>query len=471
MQITMNKISRKGIYLLTTGLVLVLLTACSSDDDSYYVPGSENFTRDMFVGEWFEPAGEGTYNVGFYQEDGSLPFTTISATKSNWEYSNSDGYWDFSDGKLTVITDHSNAGLLNTNTKAVYRAIKLTKYEIQVSSLDLDNIAGDYRIVDTYQMNVGESRQAIINDNEFVPQEYSSMSYHIASVDNNGKIEARHLGTTYILIKSSIGTAVIRVVVNDSENVFNDALQSMGMPVQTITKEYGQTYAEAEDEDDNRKTIRRYFLPDEKVRYIKMRLDTDGYVEYIEQYFSNNITSDEVRESLNRKYDFQYSEDDGNGRIDWYIASWQCRKVAVGYSEIDHNLFMYFLSSGNDLEKYDRFFYEVMNTNASLWLVAYYMGYTLTYEDYVNNSFIISEYYPFKFVEVVADEQGYVNRANLYFADGITFQDVEYYVKRYYLPTMSAHIYISPEATYHLGYSEDNDGYLQFFQYDKRKTK
>lgn len=465
----MNNIYRKGRCLLTAAAATVLLAACSSDDDSFNVPGAENFSREMIVGEWFEPAGEGLFGISYYKADGSITSTYVRASKKEWMYLTWSGYWEFSDGILTSVTDVNHSGLMSYNTKGVTKTIKLTKYEFEGSSLDAELLSGGYRIVDTYQMNVGETRMAIINDSEFVPQEYTSVSYHVASVNDDGTIEARHLGTTYIMIKSSIGTAVIRVVVNDNANDFNDALQSLGLSVQSITKEYGQIYIERTQEDGS--TIRHYYLPDDKVMDIRMQMDADGYVNVVEQFFSLNITSDEVRESLNRKYDFLYSEDKGDGRIDWYTTSWQCRKVAIGYLENSHQTLMYFLDSENNLKQYDNFFSEIMNRKAPLWMVAYIFDYSLTPEDNANKSFITSAPYPFKYVMVYADDQGNVNRARLYFDDNITFQDVEYYIKRYYLPTSYPDLYVNSIYTYFLGYLEDEDGYLKYLQYDKMTTE
>lgn len=464
----MNSIFTKGMCLLAAGLAFILLIACSSDDETDTIPGSENFTRDMIVGEWFQPAGDGAYTIGCYNEDGSLNSCMIYATNKEWVYTKNKGNWDFSDGLLTVVSTISHSGILNTTAKAVYRPIKLTKYELQESSLDVDLVSESYRIVDTYQMNVGETRKVIIDDNDFVPQEYSTVSYHVASVESDGIVEARHLGTTYILIKSSIGTAVIRIVVNDSANDFNDALQSMGLPIQAITKEYGQKYTEITLEDG--KNARLYHLADEKVMELVMYMDTDGYVESVEQRFSNSITPNEVRASLNRKYDFLYSKVDGDRRVDWYETTWQCRKVTVSYSEKMHQINMFFLETDNNLQIYDSFFSEVMNMNASLWVVAYVMEYTLTYQDYLYNSFVMSAPYPFKFVEVAADENGYVNRVNLYFDNNITFKDVKNYITHFYLPTTEPDVFFSPNYAYYLAYSENEDGYLEFFQYDKRKS-
>lgn len=466
----MNTIYRKGICLLTAGIASFLLTACSSDDDRFHVPGAENFTRDMIVGEWFEPAGDGAYGVGEYRADGTLTSTLVHATGLDWMHSTDEGYWEYSDGLLTVVTNISHAGVLSTNTKAVYQVVKLTKYDIEDSGLDMDLISGGHRIVDTYRMNVGETRQAIVNDSEFKPQEYSSVSYHVAGVDDEGTIEARHLGTTYILIKSSIGTAVIRVVVSDSDNDFNDALPSLGVPVQTISKEYGQLYVELDREDGTK--VRRYYLADEKVTNIRMILDSDGYVKEVYQYFSNYITPDEVRASLNRKYDFQYSDVDSNGeRVDWYIANWQCRMVAVGYFEKSHEMKLYFLSNDDNLQLYDNFFSRVMINNITLWEVAYNMDYYLTDDDYARGSFLAPIYdYPFRMVEASTDEQGYVNKVYLYFEDKISVENVEYYLKRYYLPTNVPYIYFSTDYSYYIAYSADEDGYLNFLQYSKRNT-
>ena len=461
----MNNIYKKGVCLLTAGLAFFLLTACSSDNDSYDVPGMGNITRDMIVGEWYEPNGEGSYGIGNYKADGSMTSTTINATKNIWSYSTNNGYWDFSDGVLTVVTNGDNAGLLNTNTKGISRIIKLTKYEIQDSDLDMDLISGGYRIVDTYQMNVGESRQAIVNDSEFVPQEYSTVNYHVASVDNEGNIEARHLGTTYILIKSSIGTAVIRVVVNDSANDFDDALQILGMPLKSVTKEYGKLYIERTHDNDT--TVRVYNLADEKVMQMKLITDTAGYVYRIEQSLSNNITPDVVRASFNRKYKY-HSTSDG---IDWYTTQWQFRMVGVGYVEEEHKAILYFIEGKNDLEAYDDFFNQVMNMNATIGLVAYSLGYTMTSQDYYNKAFEMEADYPFTKLVVWANEQWYVDKARLYFDDYITFQDIEFFLKRFYLPTPYSDLYINSLYTYFIGYVAGEDGYLQYLQYDKVKTE
>lgn len=461
-----NNVLRKGKYLLTAMLLVTLLGACSSDDDGNNVPGSENFTRDMIVGEWFEPAGEGAYGIGCYKEDGTMTSTMIRATKRDWLYTTSDGYWEFSGGRLSVVTTVNHMGILNSDSKGVYQPVKLTKYELQMSSLDMDHISGGYRIVDTYQLNVGESRQVVFNDRDFVPQSYSSVCYHIASVDDEGNIEARHLGTTYILVKSSTDTAVIRIVVSDSENSFNDALQSMDQSIQDITKEYGQVYIEQVQEDE--KPVRLYYLPDEKVMSIRFTVDTNGYVEYVEQFFTSNITSDEVREELARKYDYQQTDDTEDGRIDWYITSWHCRKVAVGYWERAHQVFMYFMDENKNLEEYDNLFNQVMNNRISLGTLAYVFDYTLTAEDYAQRSFLLSiPDYPFKYVKVSADRQGYVNDVKLYFDDKITVSDIEYFVKRYYYPTSSPNIYVSTMYTYFLAYLEGDDGYLKYLQYQK----
>lgn len=461
----MNSIFRKGMGLLTAGMAFVLLAACSSDNDSYGVPGIGNITRDMIVGEWYEPNGEGSYGVGEYKSDGTMISTTIYATKDQWLYTNNNGYWEFSDGLLTVVTNGDNSGLLNTNIKGVTRIIKLTKYEIEDSSIDMDYIEGAYRIVDTYRMNVGESRQVIVNDGDFVPQEYSTVNFHVASVDNEGNIEARHLGTTYILITSSIGTAVIRVVVNDSANDFDDTLQILGLPLKSVTKEYGQIYIERTQDDGI--TVRRYNLADEKVMQMKVITDTAGYVDRIEQFLSNYITPDEVRASFNRKYKY-HSTSDG---IDWYTTRWQFRMVAVGYEEEGHKTILYFMDGKNDLEAYDDFFNQVMNMNATIGLVADSMGYTLTTQDYYFRAFETDASYPFTKVVVWADEQGYVDKVRLYFDDYITFQDVEFFLKRFYLPTSYTNLYLNSEYTYFLGYEEGEDGYLKYFQYDKIKTE
>ena len=462
----MNSIYKKGVCLLMAGLAFILLTACSSDDESYHVPGAENFTRDMFVGEWFEPAGEGNYGIGHYHADGSLTTTSIHATKSEWDYSVSEGYWEFSDGILTVVSNVKHEGILNTTTKGVYQIQKLPKYELWGSSLDMDLTTGGYRIVDTYQMNVGEKRQVIINDSEFRPQEYSSVNHHVASVDDEGTIEARHLGTTFILIKSSIGTAVIRVVVNDSANDFNDALQSLGMPIQTITKEYGQIYLEKTQENGN--IIRHYYLPDDKVMNIRFQTDADGYVNIIQQYFSNFITPDEVRASLSRKYDFQRSAvDEEEGPYSVYTTTWQCRKVNILYFENPHQILISFENGDNNLAKYDDFFSYILNRNFTLSEVADMMNYTLTDADKSRFWFTPRAPYPFYRVDVMSNPQGYVYRAILYFDDHVTFHDTEYYINRYYYPTSRQDTFVSLQYSYVLQYQESEDGYLQFFLYNK----
>ena len=462
----MNSIYNIGTRLFTAALAFVLLAACSSDDDGYRVPGAENFTRDMIIGEWYQPVGEGNYGIGHYMADGTLTSTNILSSKGGWSYSVSEGYWEYADGILTYVMYAPNAGLLNTTTKAEEQIIKLTKYEVQSSSLSMDLISGGYRIVDTYQMNVGDKRQAIVNDSEFVPQEYSTVNYHVAGVDDDGTIEARHLGTTFILVKSSIGTAAIRVVVNDSANAFDEVLQVLGMPLRDVTKEYGTTYIERVKEDGT--TVRHYNLPDDKVMDIRLETDADGYVNIIQQFFSNNITTDEVIAALSSKYDFQCSDvDDSEGPYTVFTTTWQCRRVNVLYFEKPHQLLVAFQNGHNYLAEYDDFFNNILNGNFTLSEVADRMGYTLTDADKRNNAFATLAPYPFKRVDVIANSRGYVYSAELYFANYITFHDTEYYINRYYYPTSRQDTFVSLQYSYVLQYQESEDGYLQFFLYTK----
>jgi len=132
---------------------------------------------------------------------------------------------------------------------------------------------------------------------------------------------------------------------------------------------------------------------------------------------------------------------------------------------------LYFLSNDDNLQLYDDFFSRVMINNITLWVVAYYMDYTLTDDDYARGSFLAPIYdYPFRMVEASTDEQGYVNKVYLYFEDKISVENVEYYLKRYYLPTNVPYIYISTDYSYYIAYSVDEDGYLNFLQYSKRNT-
>lgn len=462
----MNSIYKIGVRLMAVVVAMTFMAACSSDDDGYSVPGAEHFTRDMIIGEWYQPVGEGNYGIGHYMADGTLTSTNVIATKSGWSYSVSEGYWDYSDGIVSYVMNSQSIGLLNTTTKADEQIIKLTKYELQSSSLNMDLVSGGYRIVDTYQMNVGETRQAIINDSEFKPQEYSSVSYHVAGVDDEGTIEARHLGTTYILVKSSIGTAVIRVVVNDSANAFDEVLQILGLPLKAITKEYGTTYIEKVKEDGT--VVRHYNLPDDKVMDIRLETDAGGYVNIIQQFFSNNITPDEVRAALSRKYDFQGSAvDESEGPYSVYTTTWQCRRVNVLYFEKPHQLLVAFQDGHNYLAKYDDFFNYILNRNFTLSEVADMMNYTLTDADKSRFGFTTRAPYPFYRVDVMSNPQGYVYSAKLYFDDHVTFHDTEYYINRYYYPTSYQDTFFSLQYSYVLQYQESEDGYLQFFLYTK----
>ena len=108
----------------------------------------------------------------------------------------------------------------------------------------------------------------------------------------------------------------------------------------------------------------------------------------------------------------------------------------------------------NDLEAYDDFFNQVMNMNATIGLVAYSLGYTMTSQDEENKWFVTDANYPFTKVVVWASDQGYVDKVRLYFDDNITFQDIEFYLKRFYMPTSSPYLYFNSLYTYFLGYIE-----------------
>lgn len=317
-------------------LPLICLTGCQEEDNSEY--------RDSIVGEWFYDISDNNQTVL-----GTEEFTSDGKFKE-WSTIIGPAYYvnQTVEGRYTC----------DENIKIVYS----TKYEptqfvdiIRINSIDHYNFnvyietASAYRsfhrIIDTYSMNVGESRACNINDAAFNATGYISCDEKIASVDNSGNIRALKRGTTFIRMISSIGEAVIRVTVTDPDNVIDDYLKYINSPIDQVIKDFGNNYTEYNEKDGTTQLM--YNTLDDITRRLFFSYILKDKVCMIEQKIKDDADMSAIIESFDKKYELSDENESYRSYLcymDDYIIS---IKVYSQQLTITYALYLY------DIEKFD----------------------------------------------------------------------------------------------------------------------
>ena len=242
------KVLRK---LATIALILVAgasLISCSKDDDNNNARGNNGGEGPgvSVVGEWFENSSAGNIKVlatSNYKDNGSVEFWLGYVESPNSLYYSFDGTYSLNDN---AITQSYVSPLTGDNVKEVRNIVSVDKYTLVTSSSVTAEQTVEHRIVKNYLMGVGESQTFDISsyDAGFTASSYTSTDESIAAVSTTGTIKAGKRGTAYVCGISEAGTAVIRVVVTDPNNVIDDFMSFVGGSIDNVTKVYGNGYIE-----------------------------------------------------------------------------------------------------------------------------------------------------------------------------------------------------------------------------------
>lgn len=234
----MKTIKKISVFMLAM-IAGMSFVSCSSDDDS-----GKSESKPSIIGEWFEDSSEGDvklFSTMNCHEDNTVDFWLGYANTPTSLYYDYSGTYSL-DGN--TLTEKYVSPITGENTTDVYDVVSISKYTL-VTKLQKGNSTTQMsRIVGTEKITVNEVSTFNANDPELVPLSYKSSNESVAKVDESGKITAMKRGTAYISGQASNGTAVIRVIVSDPDNVIDDFMSFVGGSIDNVTRIYGKNYTE-----------------------------------------------------------------------------------------------------------------------------------------------------------------------------------------------------------------------------------
>lgn len=303
----MNTLFIKGKYYFIC-LLCCIISACSSND-SNDEPEKPNKNAATLVGEWVEnqSTGDNTmYSYTKYEANGNFQQTVIliDAKQGFNTIDKNSGTYKVNKDELTIL-------ISGKGNKESYTIQKMDKYEAILYDNTFKTSARINRIVDTFNMNANETRQAKVNDSEFLPNSYKSSNPRVATVDANGTITAIKRGIAYIYITSSIGTAAIKVTIEDG-NVIDDYSSLLYQSSKNVIDMLGKNYITRQL---NEGTQYDFFMNDENVYIVSVLFQNDKATE-IDAHLRDNVVFKDIYQSYAQKK-YTYSLTD-NGRLYTY---------------------------------------------------------------------------------------------------------------------------------------------------------
>ena len=287
--------------LLSILAIVFVLLACNNDESVK----SLNLEDPAFgvVGRWYAENNSDNPILNMY---GEYVFTADGTIYID-EYRRINGYRrNELVGTYTVNNNNITTGFgLNEGGQSTY-PLKVT--DGLTFSASFRRFGGDYEL--TFQRIIGEiilmtdstknvtkEIQQIIEAYTSKPVEIKSYSMNddaIASVNNDGLLLAKLMGVTYLMVETSIGTAVVKVSVSAKENLWNDFSLGIGKNFNDIEKLYGKHYAFKND------SLIRYYYDNPYVDSVEI-FKHDDITDSIVVSFQADVNNDSITNFLKRK--------------------------------------------------------------------------------------------------------------------------------------------------------------------------
>ena len=253
------------------------------------------------TGEWFldeSDANQTKRTIKEFTADGKYHGLQIiiGATTNISEIA--DGTYSISDNKINAVFTTPYAA---QHFSEVYKVNNADKYSLSLVIEGTGSSGVLNRIVETYNMQLGESRQCTISDPAFNAVSFLSYDENIATVDDSGVIRAQKRGTAYIKMISAEGDAIIRVIVNDADNLMDDFTKYIYGPIDQVLKDYGNNYVTF-DLRSGRTTV-AYQVFDDVVREIEFNYLQEEHVYQILGRFQNRADLKSIIASFDQKYE------------------------------------------------------------------------------------------------------------------------------------------------------------------------
>lgn len=417
------------------------------------------------MGEWFDDSSSESMKVfgtERFHEDGTLTGWMAAANYVTSLYGDYEGTYTYTGNTLTLKYNHPITG---ENTTEVYEVQQLDEYLLMTYLASSSATSELHRIVDSYTLAVGQNRQMAVDDSKFIATEYTSSDKAIASVDAQGNIVAQKRGTAYVSAKSAIGTAVVRVTVEDSDNVIDDFFSFLGGSIDDVTRTYGSLYFELPSDS----FIQRlYGIIDE---YVESAIFSywANTVQAIEVHLRQSADCDAIQSSFDKKYtktaiSGQYLAEK-NGKT--YLIALSKGLLVVAYGPYTPPAEY----TDADFEPYEGL--ALLNAAEA----AEKLGYTMTDEDWTEGyfSFDLTDNNVFRRVNVIFDEEEEpheVSSVILTPKTNVTRDMIEPWYQEHYTATDdSLNPYQSnTDPVYYVQFRERTNGSYTVY-YTKRKRK
>lgn len=283
----------KAFKYLLASLLCITLFACSEDDDPKY-------PRANIVGQWFEDYSDGTqtyYIITAFYENGDYYTREVEIGITENMNVITHGSYRYN-GNIEVIEEDDYDARHYFNS---YRVNNSDYYTLDITSEIYHTTHQMHRIIASYDMTPGEIRTFNVGDASFQPFNYVSCDEHIATVDDNGNIQAVKRGTTYIRAISAVGEAVIAVNITDGDNLIDNFPKYLGGSLEKMLSDYGSNHYPLLME--NGMSVEVYNVDDEYVQDIGIFYYVPRHIYNINVSLHNRANIQDVFDFFDRKYE------------------------------------------------------------------------------------------------------------------------------------------------------------------------
>lgn len=436
----------KGLFI--TSLFILSLISCSDDDD---IGRGYSEYKDAIVGEWYSDVGLNSSFperciIEFGQDDSYSVLYSLAET-DYFDYERGVGSYTIKGNKMRL-----NYVMYEMNMVGDYNIISVGKYDQHLFFPSGQAEEKNYRIVQTIHLKLGDTYTISIIDPDFHPEKYFSDDALVAEVNASGVVNALRQGTAYILVSSSIGTAVVRVIV-ESDTFVDNVVKYMGEQISKVTSAYGNNYYEISINTPNH-TTQGYFLQDDIMEQVNFIYDKSGIVDTIKVRYRNKSDILAVTSAFQNEY--QYVTDfDG---ILYYTTNKNARKIRILLDESERLVLYYYADSNDPYALIDDDLHDLAAKKPSVFFDE--IGIVLTEED-ISRGFvgltIDNKVFPLIFLEFDL-EKDIFNGFELHAKEGVTWEEIDSWYGQHYIPTgyedRKSYRYLNRNPSYYIRFIE-----------------
>lgn len=320
---------KKYLFLIATAITLGF-TSCSEEECDHIRTGGGE-PQNSIVGSWYEEAENEEMRFG---ENGSFydkycNVTRSEETEGRWEY-------DSKNSKLTYTYSFMGQSQFADWTVKDLKELSFTISSTTVADHKLE------RIVETYQLEVGESVSILFESAypSYTVQSYTSSNERLASVTSNGVITAEgEKGTAYIKISTNQGNVWVKVIVGvDCLDLWYDYVSVIGMSydeMRAALSRLGEPYNEGQDY-----AFGFIHSMHNIVDIVKVYLaPSTGLVSEIQILLKDGVPEAEVLSYMNSHY-YKFAEK-GNYTYFSTLSDMELSKAIVAYNKAERTVLLF----------------------------------------------------------------------------------------------------------------------------------